>query len=230
MIWETFRIKLKKHSVTKNCSDLSLFEWIVLVISKFFLITRTFFSPNLLSNDVKEKLIRGLWIAWNIVGSVNYQKIQLLTIIYLYLQDYFHHPFNWMPADRFEALFRISYTYPCSGRCTSTSWRYELYVVDLNNFWPFLHICLSAFYLHKNSNYKERDRKNTKWPLHTPTFKIGYFEANKIDRNKLQIGTNWRKGTGTKMAEKFNNFEKFWKKKKSDISPGLNTLNLDTSW
>ena len=26
--------KLKKHSVTKNCFDLSLFEWIVLVISK----------------------------------------------------------------------------------------------------------------------------------------------------------------------------------------------------
>ena len=33
-IWETSRDKLKKHSVTKNCSDLSLFEQIVLVISK----------------------------------------------------------------------------------------------------------------------------------------------------------------------------------------------------
>ena len=33
-IWETSRKKLKKHSVTKNCSDLSLFEQIVLVISK----------------------------------------------------------------------------------------------------------------------------------------------------------------------------------------------------
>ena len=29
------RNKLKKHSVAKNCSDLSLFEYIVLVISKF---------------------------------------------------------------------------------------------------------------------------------------------------------------------------------------------------
>ena len=35
MIWETSRNKLKKHSVTKNCSDLSLFGQIVLVISKF---------------------------------------------------------------------------------------------------------------------------------------------------------------------------------------------------
>ena len=32
---ETSRNKLKKHSVTKNCSGLSLFEQIVLVISKF---------------------------------------------------------------------------------------------------------------------------------------------------------------------------------------------------
>jgi hypothetical protein len=42
-----------------------------------------------------------------------------------------------------------------------------------------------------------------------------YFEANKIDRNKLQIRTNWQKGTGTKMAEK------------SDFRP---VLNPDTSW
>ena len=33
--WETSRNKLKKHSVTKNCSDLSLFKQIVLMISKF---------------------------------------------------------------------------------------------------------------------------------------------------------------------------------------------------
>ena len=33
-IRETFRNKVKKHSVTRNCSDLSLFEQIVLVISK----------------------------------------------------------------------------------------------------------------------------------------------------------------------------------------------------
>ena len=29
-----------------------------------------------------------------------------------------------------------------------------------------------------------------------------YFKADKIDRNKLQIPTNWQKGTGTKIAEK----------------------------
>ena len=35
------------------------------------------------------------------------------------------------------------------------------------------------------------------------------LEHNKIDRNELQIRTNSRKGTGTNMAEKLNNFEKF---------------------
>jgi hypothetical protein len=34
-----------------------------------------------------------------------------------------------------------------------------------------------------------------------------YFDQNKIDRNKLQIHTNSQKGTGTKMAEKLNNFD-----------------------
>ena len=33
-IWAIFRNKLKKHSVAKNCSDLLLFEQIVVVISK----------------------------------------------------------------------------------------------------------------------------------------------------------------------------------------------------
>ena len=33
-IWETSWNKLKKHSVTRNCSDLSLFDQIVLVTSK----------------------------------------------------------------------------------------------------------------------------------------------------------------------------------------------------
>jgi hypothetical protein len=36
-----------------------------------------------------------------------------------------------------------------------------------------------------------------------------YFETYKIDRNELQICKNSQKGTGTKMAEKLNNFEKF---------------------
>ena len=40
-----------------------------------------------------------------------------------------------------------------------------------------------------------------------------YLEHNKIDRNELQIGTNAKKGIGTKMAEKSNNFEKFEKKR-----------------
>ena len=40
-----------------------------------------------------------------------------------------------------------------------------------------------------------------------------YLEHNKIDRNELQIRTNSQKGTGTKIAEKLNNFEKFEGKK-----------------
>ena len=41
----------------------------------------------------------------------------------------------------------------------------------------------------------------------------GYLEHNKIDRKELQIRTNSQKGTGTKIAEKLNNFEKFERKK-----------------
>ena len=39
------------------------------------------------------------------------------------------------------------------------------------------------------------------------------LEHNKIDRNELQIRTNSQKGTGTKIAEKLNNYEKFERKK-----------------
>ena len=35
------------------------------------------------------------------------------------------------------------------------------------------------------------------------------FGHNKIDRNELQIRKHSQKGAGTKMAENFNNFEKF---------------------
>ena len=49
---------------------------------------------------------------------------------------------------------------------------------------------------------------------------LGYFEANKIDRNELQIRKNLQKGTGTKMAEKLNNVEKF-ERKKNQISTSL---------
>ena len=45
-----------------------------------------------------------------------------------------------------------------------------------------------------------------------------YFEHNKVDRNELQVRKNLQKVTGTKMAEKFNNFEKFDRKKKSRMS------------
>ena len=41
-----------------------------------------------------------------------------------------------------------------------------------------------------------------------------YLEHYKIDRNELQIRTNSQKGTGTKIAEKLNNFEKIERKKK----------------
>ena len=52
-------------------------------------------------------------------------------------------------------------------------------------------------------------------PLTPRTSKLGwrYFEANKIDRNELQIRKYSQKCTGTKMAEKLNNFEKFERKK-----------------
>ena len=39
-----------------------------------------------------------------------------------------------------------------------------------------------------------------------------------IDRNKVQIRTNWQKGTGTKKNENFRNFENF-KEKKCQNSP-----------
>ena len=42
-VWQTSRNKLKKHSLTKNCSDLSLFEKVVLVISKFLQSLEQFF-------------------------------------------------------------------------------------------------------------------------------------------------------------------------------------------
>ena len=49
-----------------------------------------------------------------------------------------------------------------------------------------------------------------------------YLEHNKMDRNELQIRTNSQKGTGIKIAEKWNNFEKIERKKKSNFSPVLN--------
>ena len=45
-----------------------------------------------------------------------------------------------------------------------------------------------------------------------------YFEHNKVDRNELQIRKNLHKGTGTKMTEKLNNFEKV-DRKQNQIHP-----------
>ena len=55
------------------------------------------------------------------------------------------------------------------------------------------------------------------------------MEHNKIDRNELQIRTNSQKGTGTKIAEKLNNFEKF-ERKKSQISALFLTQRPPDDW
>ena len=44
-----------------------------------------------------------------------------------------------------------------------------------------------------------------------------YFEHNKVDKNELQIHKNSQNGIGTKMANKFNNFEKFDRKKSNSL-------------
>jgi hypothetical protein len=55
------------------------------------------------------------------------------------------------------------------------------------------------------------------------------LEHHKIDKNKLQIRTNSQKGTGTKMAEKLNNFEKF-ERKKNQISALYSTQRPPDDW
>ena len=68
--------------------------------------------------------------------------------------------------------------------------------------------------------------------LNTPrTSKLGwrYFEANKIDRNELQIRKSSQKGPGTKMAEKMNNFENF-ERKKNLISALFSTQRPPDDW
>ena len=49
-----------------------------------------------------------------------------------------------------------------------------------------------------------------------------------IDRNKVQIRTNWQKGTGTKKPENFRNFENF-KEKKCQNSPLCSISDLINS-
>ena len=51
------------------------------------------------------------------------------------------------------------------------------------------------------------------WGPGTSKLDRRYLGINKIDRNELQIRTNSQKGTGTKMAETLNNFEKVERKK-----------------
>ena len=57
--------------------------------------------------------------------------------------------------------------------------------------------------------------------LRTSKWGQRYIEANKMDKNELQIRKNSQKGTETKMAEKLNNFEKL-ERKKSNFSPIIN--------
>ena len=64
------------------------------------------------------------------------------------------------------------------------------------------------------------------------TSKLGwrYFEVNKIDKNELQIRKSSQRGTETKMAEKLNNFEKFVKKEKNQISALFLTQRPPDDW
>ena len=54
------------------------------------------------------------------------------------------------------------------------------------------------------SDLKSSETSNLDWM---------YLDHNKIDRYELQIHTNSQKDTGTKMAEKLNNFEKLERNK-----------------
>ena len=57
--------------------------------------------------------------------------------------------------------------------------------------------------------------RDVKGPHGTGTSKLDWrsLEHNKIDRNELQVRTISQKGTGTKIAEKLKNFEKFERKR-----------------
>ena len=55
------------------------------------------------------------------------------------------------------------------------------------------------------------------------------FEAHQNDRNELQICKNLQKGTGTKMAEKLNNLEKF-EREKNQISALFSSQRPSDDW
>ena len=61
-------------------------------------------------------------------------------------------------------------------------------------------------------------------PHATGTSKLDWrsLESMQIDRNKVQIRTNWQKGTGTKEHENFRNFENFKEKIMSKFASVLN--------
>jgi len=61
-------------------------------------------------------------------------------------------------------------------------------------------------------------------PHATGTSKLDWrsLESMQIDRNKVQIRTNWQKGTGTKKHENFRNFDNFKEKKMSKCTSVLN--------
>ena len=82
-IWETSRNKLKKHSVTENCSDLSQFEDIVLVISKFLQILGI--QPRI-SKDFSQSLAQFFLT----VGQNNFgNKIPFLQDAFIFEKKYF---------------------------------------------------------------------------------------------------------------------------------------------
>ena len=68
-------------------------------------------------------------------------------------------------------------------------------------------------------------------PNATGTSKLDWrsLESMLIDKNKVQIRTNWQKGTGTKKHENFRNFENFKEKKMSKFTSVLN-LWPHNSW
>ena len=103
---------------------------------------------------------------------------------------------------------------------TNFDFFFDVEVVN-RNLWRFRHIFV-AFSEYTFEQLTEVDflsqnpvdRKLTQWEstLYYVTSRDQGLQ-NKIERSELQIRTNSQKGTGTKIAEKLNNFEKFERKK-----------------
>ena len=87
--WETPRKKLKKHSVTKNCSDLSLFEQIILVILKLLQILG-------LQPQISKKISRSLEQFLLTEGQNNFgNKIPIWFFYFRCSLCYWYH--QWSP-------------------------------------------------------------------------------------------------------------------------------------